>query len=80
MTRFAYVTIKLNEKMTDDEVRAFINESLINISIESVGDNQAVIRWDLLSEQDEIYDIEETMFYILKDGEVGDYSYTVHEE
>lgn len=79
MSKFAYVTIKMKEKMTNEEIRKFIEDNLIEILIEKVENNEVVLKWRL-NEQEGVHAIEETMYYILDDNEIGDYSHYIPEE
>jgi len=78
MKKIAYVTIKCKDK-TNEELIKFIEDNLVDIEIEKVENGEALIRWPL-NEQEGIHEIEETLYYVLENNEIGDYSYYVPDE
>jgi len=78
MRKIAYVTIKCKDK-TNEELIKFIEDNLVDIEIEKVENGEALIRWPL-NEQEGIHEIEETLYYVLENNEIGDYSYYVPDE
>ena len=78
MKKIAYVTIKCKDK-TNEELIKFIEDNLVDIEIEKVENGEALIRWPL-NEQEGIHEIEETLYYVLENNEIGDYSYYVPNE
>lgn len=78
MKKIAYVTIKCKDK-TNEELIKFIEDNLVDIEIEKVKNGEALIRWPL-NEQEGIHEIEETLYYVLENNEIGDYSYYVPDE
>lgn len=78
MDKFAYVTIKMKKEMTNEEIQEFIEDNLVDIVIEKIENNEVVLKWKL-NEQEGVHGIEETMYYILQDNELGDYSHCILE-
>ena len=78
-TKLAYVNIEFKEDMTESEIRQFIEDNLVDIKVVEVGKNKVKIEWGL-SEQEDVHGIEETMYYILEDNELGEYSYFLPSE
>lgn len=78
MRKIAYVTIKCRNK-TKEELINFIKDNLLDIEIKKVENGEALIRWPL-NEQEGIHEIEETLYYVLENNTIGDYShYVLHE-
>lgn len=78
MKKIAYVTVKCKDK-TNEELIKFIEDNLVDIEIEKVENGEALIRWPL-NEQEGIHEIEETLYYVLENNEIGDYNYYVPNE
>lgn len=78
MRKIAYVTIKCKDK-TNEELIKFIEDNLVDIEIEKVENGEALIRWPL-NEQEGIHEIEETLYYVLENNKIGDYSHYVPDE
>lgn len=73
-TKLAYVNIKFKDDMTESEIRQFIKDNLVDIQIVEIDKNKVKIEWGL-SEQEGVHGIEETMYYLLNDNELGEYNY-----
>lgn len=78
MKKIAYVTVKCKDK-TNEELIKFIEDNLVDIEIEKVENGEALIRWPL-NEQEGVHEIEETLYYVLENNEIGDYNYYVPNE
>lgn len=78
MRKIAYVTIKCKNK-TKEELINFIKDNLIDIEIKKVENGEALIRWPL-NEQEGIHEIEETLYYVLENNKIGDYSHYIPDE
>lgn len=78
MRKIAYVTIKCKNK-TKEELINFIKDNLTDIEIKKVENGEALIRWPL-NEQEGIHEIEETLYYVLENNKIGDYSHYIPDE
>lgn len=78
MKKIAYVTIKCKNK-TKEELINFIKDNLTDIEIKKVENGEALIRWPL-NEQEGIHEIEETLYYVLENNKIGDYSHYIPDE
>lgn len=78
MRKIAYVTIKCKDK-TNEELIKFIEDNLVDIEIKKVENGEALIGWPL-NEQEGIHEIEETLYYVLENNKIGDYSHYVPDE
>ena len=78
MRKIAYVTIKCKDK-TNEELIKFIEDNLVDIEIKKVENGEALIRWPL-NEQEGIHEIEETLYYVLENNKIGDYSHYTPDE
>lgn len=78
MKKIAYVTIKCKNK-TKEELINFIKDNLTDIEIKKVENGEALIRWPL-NEQEGIHEIEETLYYVLENNKIGNYSHYIPDE
>lgn len=73
--KFVNVEIKMHKKMSDEELKTFIDEYLCDIEVIQLGNNEVSFRYEI-SLIDDIEEVEILMYYLLDDGELGDYKYT----
>ena len=78
MKKFAHVIIKCKDK-TNEELIKFIEDNLVDIEIKKVENGEALIKWPL-NEQEGVHEIEETLYYVLENNKIGDYSHYVPDE
>ena len=78
MKKFAHVIIKCKDK-TKEELIKFIEDNLVDIEIKKVKNGEALIKWPL-NEQEGIHEIEETLYYVLENNKIGDYSHYTPDE
>lgn len=77
MESFIYeVTIKMSDKsLTNKQVSQFINEELMDVEITSINDCVVTLCWPI-GETEGPHEIEEALYYVLDDGDLGTYSYS----
>lgn len=68
--RNAYVVITFTNGLRNEEITDFINEALDDVAIIKVEGSQVVLSWDL-GEQDDLHDIDEDLYYVLENEQLG---------
>lgn len=71
MEQTVVVSINIKGK-TEKESIKFLDKNLKNIHIVESNKNAIIIEWKL-AETQEVHDVEEELYYLLKDGSLGDY-------
>lgn len=78
MTNFIYevvVTMKDNN-LTSNEIKAFIESELDGVDILRVEANKVILSWPV-DEYEGSHEIEEALYYVLDDEEIGTYKYNL---
>lgn len=76
MNTFAKIIIEMKQKQSDKEIKDFIENNLDmnDIKIDRIGNNEVQLQWKINS-QDGIHGIEETLYYLLEDCQLGTFRY-----
>lgn len=80
MANFIYevVVIMKNENLTANEVKSFIEDELEDVEIIHIEANVVILSWEV-DEDEGSHEIEEALYYVLDDEEIGTYKYTLME-
>jgi|GEM_PF-3809838 len=70
----AYISIKLNEKMSEKKMKKFVEENMVDIEIVGVKEDEIKIKWELDKDKG-ISEIDEFMYHLLDNKELGCYNY-----
>lgn len=71
MEQTVVVSINIKGKTEKASIK-FLDKKLKNIHIVESNQNAIIIEWKL-AETQEVHDVEEELYYLLKDGSLGDY-------
>lgn len=71
MGQTVVVSINIKGKTEKASIK-FLDKNLKNIHIVESNKNAIIIEWKLAKTQ-EVHDVEEELYYLLKDGSLGDY-------
>lgn len=71
MERTVVVSINMKGKTEKASIK-FLDKNLKNIHIVESNKNAITIEWKL-AETQEVHDVEEELYYLLRDGSLGDY-------
>ena len=71
MEQTVVVSINIKGKTEKASIK-FLGKNLKNIHIVESNKNAIIIEWKL-AETQEVHDVEEELYYLLKDGSLGDY-------
>lgn len=71
MEQTVVVSINIKGKTEKASIK-FLDKNLKNIHIVESNKNAITIEWKL-AETQEVHDVEEELYYLLKDGSLGDY-------
>lgn len=71
MEQTVVVSINIKGKTEKASIK-FLDKNLKNIHIVESNKNAIIIEWKL-AETQEIHDVEEELYYLLRDGSLGDY-------